>query len=659
MPTGWTYSGTRPTKWPLLETIRNGLGQVEHRHLGGVLHGHEGEVIVRRDLHADRIVAVLAQVRRGHRAQDHRAGARFGVGRVDDDRALPVRRQQVLAIAGDGQALVGARDRDGPDHARSLPGLIPPHLDPVLDGHERVLAVRALPDRERRGPGLDVVALEVDGLRAGRRTGAAGAGERATGVAAAAGSAVVADQEERATADDHDQRADHGDRHRRAVPRRPAPTAGCGAGSAWTAVAAATRAAVAAVGGAARTAGLGRGVGQARPGGPPDVSRLGRRPARRRLGLIAAGLARAARRIGCAGAAGTGRRRTDGTGSSAAGSSATGGSGRGWRDRAYRAVRHRARPLVPGASPPPGPSSAGMASMTLVASSVVPGLGRRVRVSRAGDICRTGASIGRLTRTGLASPAGQLADLGRARTLQPRGGGRCCCVLARRGAAPGGGPGRRSRSPAAGAAGDAAPTPGPGRTPGAAPRRTPGSSGSGRPGALASARSNTSSTAARQVRAARELSGGGGSDTCAYITAMPSSPPERRRPGQQLEGGAGQRVLVGAAVDRVALDLLGRDVVQGAEELPGAGQPGGRRPATPCSARSRTGTRGRAGRCRAVVEQHVGRLDVAVHQARARARRPAPTPPGRRSSVARAGGSGPVPVAAASGRPRRARSAWR
>jgi hypothetical protein len=50
--------------------------------------------------------------------------------------------------------------------------------------------------------------------------------------------------------------------------------------------------------------------------------------------------------------------------------------------------------------------------------------------------------------------------------------------------------------------------------------------------------------------------------------------PERRRAGQQLERRAGQPVLIGPPVRRPALDLLGRDVVQRAQELARPGQPG-------------------------------------------------------------------------------------
>ena len=48
-------------------------------------------------------------------------------------------------------------------------------------------------------------------------------------------------------------------------------------------------------------------------------------------------------------------------------------------------------------------------------------------------------------------------------------------------------------------------------------------------------------------------------------------PPERRLAREHLVSGAGQRVLVGAAVDLAALDLLRRHVVERAQELPGRG----------------------------------------------------------------------------------------
>ena len=47
---------------------------------------------------------------------------------------------------------------------------------------------------------------------------------------------------------------------------------------------------------------------------------------------------------------------------------------------------------------------------------------------------------------------------------------------------------------------------------------------------------------------------------------------ERRRARQALEQNAGKRVLVGSSVDQVASDLFGRDVVDGADELAGAGE---------------------------------------------------------------------------------------
>ena len=84
---------------------------------------------------------------------------------------------------------------------------------------------------------------------------------------------------------------------------------------------------------------------------------------------------------------------------------------------------------------------------------------------------------------------------------------------------------------------------------------------------------------------------------------------ERQRPGETFEQQAAERVLVGAAVDDVTADLLGRDVVDRAHELPIRGT------------RGRRGVRepevGKIGMITValLIEQHVARLDVAVHQA--------------------------------------------
>ena len=48
---------------------------------------------------------------------------------------------------------------------------------------------------------------------------------------------------------------------------------------------------------------------------------------------------------------------------------------------------------------------------------------------------------------------------------------------------------------------------------------------------------------------------------------------EGHLPGQAGDGDAGQRVLVGAPIDRLALDLLGRDVVERAHEAAGPVRP--------------------------------------------------------------------------------------
>ena len=90
-------------------------------------------------------------------------------------------------------------------------------------------------------------------------------------------------------------------------------------------------------------------------------------------------------------------------------------------------------------------------------------------------------------------------------------------------------------------------------------------------------------------------------------------PPERRRARQHLERRARQRVGVRAAVHRAALDLLGGQVVQGAEHLPGQGEVGGRlRGLADAEVRQvRVIFRAVLGQA---AEQHVGRLHVPVHQ---------------------------------------------
>ncbi len=89
--------------------------------------------------------------------------------------------------------------------------------------------------------------------------------------------------------------------------------------------------------------------------------------------------------------------------------------------------------------------------------------------------------------------------------------------------------------------------------------------------------------------------------------------PERRLAGEHLEGRAREGIDVGPAVKPMSFDLLGRDVVQSAEELAGGGQAGD---SERCLAEAEVGQVDvvRAVRDRAGVEQHVGRLDVAVHE---------------------------------------------
>ncbi len=91
------------------------------------------------------------------------------------------------------------------------------------------------------------------------------------------------------------------------------------------------------------------------------------------------------------------------------------------------------------------------------------------------------------------------------------------------------------------------------------------------------------------------------------LTAM-----ERGLAGQQLEHRARQRVLVGPAVDRQALDLLGCGVVGGAEELPGRGEPQRHlRALAQPEVRQVDVLRP----SRPLVQQDVRGLDVPVHQA--------------------------------------------
>jgi hypothetical protein len=116
-------------------------------------------------------------------------------------------------------------------------------------------------------------------------------------------------------------------------------------------------------------------------------------------------------------------------------------------------------------------------------------------------------------------------------------------------------------------------------------------------------RARTRSTA-RGSSGSRSLAAGGGSSTWARAWAAKVLRPEGLLPGEQLEGDDGERVAVGGGRAALAHRLLRRDVRGRAEHLAGLGdlvlepEPGdaevGQREAV------------------ALVEQHVGRLDVAV-----------------------------------------------
>ncbi len=90
-------------------------------------------------------------------------------------------------------------------------------------------------------------------------------------------------------------------------------------------------------------------------------------------------------------------------------------------------------------------------------------------------------------------------------------------------------------------------------------------------------------------------------------------PPERRMSGHALVQHAGQRVDVGPTVDVVAGDLLGRDVVDGAEERAVRLRPGAvRLPGREAEVRQVRMIRAVGAATR--VQEHVGRLHVAVDQ---------------------------------------------
>ena len=73
------------------------------------------------------------------------------------------------------------------------------------------------------------------------------------------------------------------------------------------------------------------------------------------------------------------------------------------------------------------------------------------------------------------------------------------------------------------------------------------------------------------------MSRGGGSFRCAKTTESSESRVERTHAGEALEEHAAERIDVGARVDRPALDLLGRDVVDRADEAAVARQAADRR----------------------------------------------------------------------------------
>ena len=88
---------------------------------------------------------------------------------------------------------------------------------------------------------------------------------------------------------------------------------------------------------------------------------------------------------------------------------------------------------------------------------------------------------------------------------------------------------------------------------------------------------------------------------------------ERRDTGQAVEGDTRQRVLIRATVDRAALDLLGRDVVEGAHERAGLRQAG---LAAPMLGQAEVGQIGVIGLLDAATgrDQDVRRLHVPVDE---------------------------------------------
>ena len=85
---------------------------------------------------------------------------------------------------------------------------------------------------------------------------------------------------------------------------------------------------------------------------------------------------------------------------------------------------------------------------------------------------------------------------------------------------------------------------------------------------------------------------------------------ERRVAGEQLVEHAAERVDVGAGVDPLAADLLGRDVVEGPDEGAGRGDAGAR---VDLAGEPEVGEVGVLAGARA-LDEDVARLDVAVDE---------------------------------------------
>ena len=85
----------------------------------------------------------------------------------------------------------------------------------------------------------------------------------------------------------------------------------------------------------------------------------------------------------------------------------------------------------------------------------------------------------------------------------------------------------------------------------------------------------------------------------------------RLRAGQQVKRGAGQRILIGAPVDRLTLQLFGRRVGRGAHRHVGRGQP---RRIVDAPRDAEIGEKDSARLPVGVAQQDVGRLDIAVQQ---------------------------------------------